>query len=259
MNYFIKNAFRLTVRHFMKWPGNNPMNFGLSLSFLIALSLIPLGSVMADNFVVDKVYHPYVLPFEREFEWRLTSRQNDDGNILMQRISAGHALSERSILELYVVGSRDDNDDFSVASYELELRYMLTEQGQYWADWGLLFELEKQNDRNDWEIKSGILTEKEFGRFSLTTNVTLVYEWGETIKNEFEGEFKMKYRYRWIPEIQPAIEFYAAEDFIGVGPAFMGIRRFDGQKQLKWELGFIAGLNGDNKDHTLRMALEYEF
>ena len=104
-----------------------------------------------------------------------------------------------------------------------------------------------------------MLTEKELGRFSLTTNVMLVYEWGDTVPSEFESEFKMKFRYRWIPEIQPAVEFYAAEDFIGVGPAFMGIKRFDKQKQLKWELAFIAGLNGDSKDHTLRMAMEYEF
>ena len=259
MRNVIESAIQFAMSCAMNKSVKNFIKSGGARSLLIMLSFSPFDTVMADNFVVDKVYHPYVLPFEREFEWRLTSRQNDEGNLLMQRISAGHALSERTILELYVVGSRDENDDFSVASYELELRSMLTEQGQYWADWGVLFELEKQNDRNDWEIKSGILTEKEFGRFSLTTNVTLVYEWGETIKNEFEGEFKMKYRYRWIPEVQPAIEFYAAEDFIGVGPAFIGIRRFDGQKQLKWELGFIAGLNDDNKDHTLRMVLEYEF
>lgn len=86
-----------------------------------------------------------------------------------------------------------------------------------------------------------------------------MYEWGQTVENEWESEFKAKFRYRWIPEVQPGLEVYVAEDFIGVGPAFMGIKRFDRQKQLKWELGFIAGLNGDSKDHTLRMSLEYEF
>lgn len=213
----------------------------------------------ADNFTVDKVYQPYVLPFEREFEWRLTSRQNDNGNVLMQRFSFGHALSEFVILEAYIVGARDENENFGVEGYELELRWMITEQGRYWADWGTLFELEKQHNTNDWEVKAGLLTEKEFGQFSLTTNVTLVYEWGETVPNEWESEFKAKFRYRWLPEVQPGVEVYVAEDFIGVGPAFMGIKRFDRQKQLKWELGFIAGLNGDSKDHTLRMSLEYEF
>ncbi|NVK55799.1 MAG: hypothetical protein HWE26_09300 [Alteromonadaceae bacterium] len=228
--------------------------------YLILLCLLLVsGGARADNFTVDKVYQPYVLPFEREFEWRLTSRQNDDGNILMQRLSFGHALTEYTILETYIVGTRDEYGDFGLQSYELELRTMLTNQGEYWADWGTLFELEKQHNSNDWEVKGGILTEKELGRFSLTTNVMLVYEWGDNVPSEFESELKMKFRYRWIPEIQPAVEFYAAEDFVGVGPAFMGIRRFDGQKQLKWELGFIAGLNGDSKDHTLRMSLEYEF
>ena len=226
---------------------------------LITFLLLFASQVRADNFTVDKVYHPYVLPFEREFEWRLTSRQNDDGNVLMQRFSFGHALSEFLILEAYVVGARDENEDFGVEGYELELRWMMTEQGQYWADWGTLFELEKQHNTDDWEVKAGLLTEKEFGQFSLTTNITVVYEWGETVANEWESEFKAKFRYRWLPEIQPGVEIYVAEDFIGVGPAFMGIKRYDRQKQLKWELGFIAGLNGDSKDHTLRMSLEYEF
>ncbi len=226
---------------------------------LVTFLLLSAGQARADNFTVDKVYHPYVLPFEREFEWSLTSRQNDDGNVLMQRFSFGHALSEFLILEAYVVGARDENEDFGVEGYELELRWMMTEQGQYWADWGTLFELEKQHNTDDWEVKAGLLTEKEFGQFSLTTNISVVYEWGETVANEWESEFKAKFRYRWLPEIQPGVEVYVAEDFIGVGPAFMGIKRYDRQKQLKWELGFIAGLNGDSKDHTLRMSLEYEF
>ena len=225
----------------------------------IALCAVFSSNGYADNFTVDKVYHPYVLPFEREFEWRLTSRQNDDGNVLMQRFSFGHALSEFMILETYLVGARDENEDFGLESYEVELRWMMTEQGRYWADWATLFELEKQHNTDDWEVKAGILTEKEFGQFSLTTNVSLVYEWGQTVENEWESEFKAKFRYRWIPEVQPGLEMYVAEDFIGVGPAFMGIKRFDRQQQLKWELGFIAGLNGDSKDHTLRMSLEYEF
>ncbi len=219
----------------------------------IALCAVFSSNGYADNFTVDKVYHPYVLPFEREFEWRLTSRQNDDGNVLMQRFSFGHALSEFMILETYLVGARDENEDFGLESYEVELRWMMTEQGRYWADWATLFELEKQHNTDDWEVKAGILTEKEFGQFSLTTNVSLVYEWGQTVENEWESEFKAKFRYRWIPEVQPGLEVYVAEDFIGVGPAFMGIKRFDRQKQLKWELGFIAGLNGDSKDHTLRI------
>ena len=230
----------------------------LNCMLILLLGLIS-KQVQADGTSVDKVYHPYVLANEREFEWRFTSRKNDDGNVLSQRIAYGHALSEYFMIEAYIIGERDENDDFGLQAYELEGRWMLTDQGQYWADWGLLFEIEKQHRSDAYEVSTGLLFEKEFDRTSLTLNALLIYEWGKDIQNEFESEFRLKYRYRWLPEFQPAFEIYTGEDYVGMGPAFMGIHRYQGQKQLKWELGFIAGLNGDDKDHTLRFTLEYEF
>jgi hypothetical protein len=213
----------------------------------------------ADGIPVDKVYHPYVLANERELEWRFTSRQSDDGNVLAQRFAYGHAVSEYLTLEAYIVGERDDTGDFGLQAYEIEARWMLTDQGELWADWGLLFEVEKQHKEDIYELTSGLLFEKEFAQTSLTINALLIYEWGKDIQNEFETEFRLKYRYRYLSALQPSIEIYTGEDFVGVGPGFMGVHRYEGQKQLKWELAFIAGLNGDSKDHTLRFALEYEF
>ena len=40
---------------------------------LIGFCLLIPKLAYADGIVVDKVYHPYVLPFERELEWRLLS------------------------------------------------------------------------------------------------------------------------------------------------------------------------------------------
>ncbi|MBL0710673.1 MAG: hypothetical protein JJV99_06650, partial [Colwellia sp.] len=96
-------------------------------------------------------------------------------------------------------------------------------------------------------------------RTSLTLNAFIIYEWGEDILDEMETEFRLKYRYRYIEELQPAIELYSGENYVGIGPAFMGIHRFNGQKQLKWEAAFITGLNSESKDHILRVAIEYEF
>ncbi|MCC2617085.1 hypothetical protein LJ739_12605 [Aestuariibacter halophilus] len=222
------------------------------------LCLLP-ALVRADNFAVDRVYHPYVLPYEREVEWRFTSRQNDDGNILTQRFAFGHWVSEYVTVETYIVAARDNSDDFGLEGAEVEVRWMLTEQGKYWADLGVLFEVEKQHDKDIWEFTTGLLIEKEFGPTSLTTNLMVKYEWGQDIDNEIESELRLQYRYRWQPWLQPAVELYAGEDYVGIGPAFMGVHRYEGQKQLKWEVGFIAGLNGDSKDHSLRFALEYEF
>ncbi|WP_111977664.1 hypothetical protein [Algibacillus agarilyticus] len=214
----------------------------------------------ADGAVVDKVYHPYVLANEQELEWRLMSTKKHDRNVLAQRLGYGHALNERITLEGYIIAERDDQfSDFSWQAVELEVRWMLTEQGQYSADWGLLFELEKDRILNNWELTTGLLFEKEFGITSLTINAFVINEWGSTLKSEMEFESRVKYRYRWRPALQPAIEIYTGEDFIGIGPAGMGIIRFDKQKQLKWELGFITELSQATREHALRFAIEYEF
>jgi len=230
---------------------------------IILTSAFVNGKVSADGVVVDKVYHPYVLPNEREVEWRLISHQkgssSDAFNKLGQRFAYGQAISEHIMLEGYLVGERNELGDFSLSAYEIEMRWMLTEQGQYWSDWGLLFEIEKEHQASNWELTSGLLIEKEFGRTSLTLNAFIIYEWGEDILDEMETEFRLKYRYRYIEELQPAIELYSGENYVGIGPAFMGIHRFNGQKQLKWEAAFITGLNSESKDHILRVAIEYEF
>lgn len=226
---------------------------------LLAVSILGSWCSRADGIVVDKVYHPYVLPNETEFEWRLLSRQTDFGNLLGQRVAFGKSLNERITLEAYLIGEKTATESFGLQAYELELRWMLSEQGELWADWGVLFEIEKSHEHNNWELTSGILFEKEIGNTSLTINAFTVYEWGETIEAELETEFRVKYRYRFMPEIQPAIELYSGEDFVGIGPAFMGIVRIDRQKQLKWEAGFISEISHSGKDHSLRFALEYEF
>jgi hypothetical protein len=227
--------------------------------FVLGFSFCYSAFIFADGVVVDKVYHPYVLPNEREVEWRLLSHQTSNANKLAQRFAYGQSVLDNMMVEFYIVGERDINDNFGLSAYEIETRWMLTEQGEYWADWGMLFEFEKEHNKDIWEVTSGLLFEKEIGRTSLSLNAFLIYEWGHDIKNEMEMEFRAQYRFRWLPQFQPAIELYSGEDYVGIGPAFMGIQRLDGQKQLKWEAGFITGLNGKSKDHILRVAIEFEF
>ena len=215
--------------------------------------------VLADGIVVDKVYHPYVVANEREFEWRLLSSQTDKFNRLAQRLGVGFSISENVAIEAYIIGERDIDRNFGASAFEIEARWMITQQGQYWADWGAVFELERNTLANSYETTVGIITEKEFEKTSLTLNLFLIYEKGANIDAEFETEFRAKYRYRYMAEIQPAIELYAGEDYFGMGPAIMGVHRFKGQEQIKWEAAFISELSNRGKDHSLRMSIEYEF
>jgi hypothetical protein len=124
------------------------MNSIYRASATLVLLVIFIGCSWADGIPVDKVYHPYVLANEQEFEWRFTSRQSDNGNVLAQRFAYGHSVSEYLTLEGYIVGERDETGDFGLQAYEIEARWMITDQGQFWADWGMLFELEKQHKKD---------------------------------------------------------------------------------------------------------------
>lgn len=226
--------------------------------FLLIFALTSL-TAWADGMVVDKVYHPYVTANEREIEWRFMTSQTEDTSLLTQRLGYGHAFREDVAIEIYMIGTRDTQSNFELSGYEIETRWMLTQQGQYWADWGLVAELEKQKAQDNFEASLGLLFEKEFGRTSLTMNAFVIREWGDTVESEWETEFRLQYRYRYQPEIQPSIEIYAGEDFIGIGPGFMGVYRIEGQKQIKWDAGFITEIAHSGKNHTFRFAIEYEF
>ncbi len=228
--------------------------------WLYSLGLVIVSlQALADGMVVDKVYHPYVTANEQEFEWRFMSSQTDNDNVLAQRLGYGQAITENVAVEFYVFGERDEQSNFEVAGYEIESRWMLTQQGQYWADWGAVFEFEKRKALDDYEATAGLIFEKEIGRTSVTMNLFLIREWGETVKSEWETEFRFQYRYRYLPAVQPSFELYSGEDFIGIGPGFMGVYRIDGQEQIKWESGFITEIAHSGKNHTLRFAIEYEF
>jgi hypothetical protein len=238
----------------------NIFNHIVKLLLLLILLLSSLiTKVYAGDAAIDKVYHPYVLPDETEIEWRFLAQNSDSSNALVQRLGYGFSLSENVTMEGYVVGNRDNSDNFGLESYELEVRWMMTEQGEFWADWGTLFTIEKKDALDDWSAKTGVLFEKEFGRTSLTMNFFVIQEWGNDAKKETETDFRLQYRYRWLPQLQPAIEFFSGSDYLGVGPSFMGLQRFADEKQLKWEMGFIFGLSNNSADQALRINIEYEY
>lgn len=235
------------------------MRAALSVS---ALLLIQPVALWADSYVVDKVYHPYVNPLEREFEFRSILLQDDDENLDgsgLYRVAFAHAFAERWRGEFYLIAADRPQESFALAGYELELKWQLTEQGEYFSDWGMLFEFEHERDTDIQELRTSVLTEKEFGILTGTLNLSAVYEWGDAINNEFETELAAQLRYRYAPLFEPAIELYVGQAFSGVGPVALGSARFGAGRKLRWELGVILGVNSTSPDQIWRAMLEYEF
>jgi hypothetical protein len=219
-------------------------------------------SARADGVVIDKIYHPYVQPLEQELEWRAILQNNQPvaaDNLQLHRFAYGHSLGDRWFGEAYVVGQAADNDGFSVTGYELEAMRQLTEQGEFWADWALLFELERTTGIDSWEFSTGVLVEKEWGQWSGTANFFVAEEWGSDIANELDSKLGLQARYRYAPSFEPAIEIYSGENTRGIGPAVMGQIRLGIKRKIHWEAGAIFGLENQSPDQTYRLLLEFEF
>lgn len=238
------------------------MNRAGTLALLLsALGCLP-SALRADGVVIDKIYHPYVQPLEREFEGRAIWQNEQPGrpdDLQLYRFAYGQAIGERWFTELYLVGQRSADESFSIEAYEVEALRQLTEQGEYWADWGLLFELEKERGADAWEFSTGLIAEKEWGRWSGTANLFLMYEWGDDVADETETRLGLQARYRFARSFEPALEFYSGQDTRGIGPAVIGQASLGRGNKLGWEAGVIFGIDSDSPDTTLRLLLEYEF
>lgn len=227
-----------------------------------ALTLPVATTLYADGSSIDKVYHPYVQLLEKEIEYRALYQQDskpDADGRLRHILGYGQALSDRLFAEVYLIGIDQAGDSFSLEAYEAELKWQLTEQGEFDNDWGILFEFERDSSEDIWEASSTLIAAHTWSRWVATINLALIYEWGGDIDNEWETAFSAQLRYRNSERLEPAIEFYQGQDTQAIGPVLTGLWRFGGGRKLYWEFGAILGTNSETADVNWKLTLEYEF
>ena len=241
------------------------------MKFDVRSTLIPIFALMAlllnhpahsDGVVVDKIYHPYIEAMEQEIEWRSVWQDQQPGqenNRVLSRLAYGRSFGDRWFGEAYLVFAESTERSLELEGYELEVRHQLTEQGQYWADWGVIMELEKEDGADIWEFSSGLIVEKELGRWSATANALVIQEWGSDIDDELESTLALQTRYRFKPYLEPALEFHSGQDTRAFGPAMQGNLRLGVRRNLHWEMGLLFGLDSESPDTSIRAGLEYEF
>jgi hypothetical protein len=216
--------------------------------------------VRADGIVVDQIYDPYVQSLETEIELR-SIIQSDDAMEDAQKHSLGfgRSLSDRWALEIYAIGTKTGSESLSVNAFEVEAKWQLTEQGEYAFDWGMLFEVERESDDKIWEASAALISSRDFGRWTGTANLGVVYEWGSGIDNEIETVLRVQARYRLKESFEPAIELHAGQGSKAMGPALAGLLRLSPGRKFRWDAGVFFGLDNDSADQTIKLNLEYEF
>ncbi len=210
---------------------------------------------------IDRIYHPYVEAYKAEIEYRALYK-NDENPVRdgtqFHRLSFSRSLTERFSMEAYLIGKNLPGKSFRIDAYEFEGKLQLTEQGEYWSDWGLLFEIDRDTEINKWETSVGVLWEKEWGKWITATNFFIEYEFGSGVVDEPETALHSQIKYRWSRYVEPAVELYIDEKSFGLGPVFLGSKKI-GVNKLDWELGFIFGLNDKTANQNFRLLLDYEF
>lgn len=206
---------------------------------------------------IDKVYSPQVELGELELEMRGThGLESSDAHEV--KFGLGYGVTQTWFVEGYLIAEKEDGS-FEIEEAELESKFQLSEQGEYWADFGALVELEKELEHDVWEFKAGPIVQKRMGKFVATANVFVEKQFGDDkTEDELEALGAFQVKYRMGPSLEPAVEYYADEYTQAIGPVLLGDNRF-GNSKMKWELGVMFGLNDETEDATLRWQTEFEF
>ena len=226
----------------------------------LAVTFLLSHVAIADGIVIDRIYDPYVQPLETEIEWRTVIQSDDElGDAQKHALGIGRGLSDQWAVEFYAIGIKTEGDSFSVSAYEIEAKWQITEQGEFGADWGMVFEFERENEAEIWEMSANLITSRDFGRWTGTANLGLIYEWGDGVISEFETALRAQARYRLKEAFEPAIELHMGQDTVALGPALTGLSRLSPGKKLRWEAGIFWGLNDQSPDQTVKLNVEFEF
>lgn len=170
--------------------------------------------------------------------------------------------------ELMTEFEQEPGGDLETTEVAWENVIQLTEQGQYWADFGLLAEYAHslEDDGHD-ALELGLLAQKDFDRHEARVN--LIFERDLASGAETEMEYAWQYRYRLDERFEPGVEMYGGLGDWGhmgsfndheqqVGPACFGkLRTASGA--WKYEAAALFALNDHTPDTTLRFMIEYEF
>lgn len=240
------------------------------LALLAASALLVMGGTAH---AAAHVMSPIVEQGEFEFEAKAdrTSDKNDElNNAQSSAISIGYGVNEFWATELETQWKKDPKGSRHYDSTSWENRFQLTPQGKYWLDAGIFAEYEHVVQKDDHDsVTLGLLLQKEFGKNVTTFNFLLGRELGSNGAPGAQIDYRLQTRWRVDPAFEPGIELYGQPGRLGhldpsseqrtrMGPVIVGVLPVGLPGKVKYELGYLRGLNNASEQSTVRALLEYE-
>ena len=240
-----------------------------ALVLLVAVHMLasaPLAHADPDDYVAV----PAVEYGEREIELRIGSASaTEEHRESAASLAFGYGLTPWWFTEIYGKWHRSGATSFD--AIEWENRFQLTEPGQYFADFGLLVEIERPRDRAEgYELRIGPLMQKDFGRVQANLNVLLERDYHASDPEQTELGYQWQLRYRLVPaldfgaqgfgEVGPWNDWAPVREQAHIaGPAIFGKFNAGGRQVLKYDAAVLFKLSSAAPATTLRAQLEYEF
>ncbi len=223
-----------------------------------------------------KVYTPLIETGVLEFEYRGARTFDSDpakNGAEAQKFSLGYGLTDWWFFEVYGAWARDPGGSAHFDGTEWESVFQLTEPGEYWANFGVLAEYERvQNRKADSdEIDFGPLIEHDFGPVTTDLNLIFSRQTGPHITERGVGfGYRLQARWRLLPQFQPGLEAYGDLGPIGIinplpeeqhlfGPVAQGRFTLGSMPgNLQYNFGYLFGLTRESPGGAVKLILEYE-
>ena len=217
-----------------------------------------------------KVYAPYVEKGELELEYRggydIDEDSDKDGS-WKQKVGIGYGVTNNWFTEVYGEFKKSgvSGSDADLTAIEWENRFLLTEPGQYWADFGLLTEIKYNTTGGADKAELKGLIAKDTGDFTHLANVILEREFGEDSSDETEAGLAWSSRYRYKPSFEPGFEIHSGFGSLSDGSSFneekhlLGPVAYGKIGSFKYDAGVLFGASDAAPDATVKVLLEYEW
>ncbi|MEQ1879962.1 MAG: FTR1 family protein [Burkholderiales bacterium] len=220
-----------------------------------------------------KVYSPNVDQGEAEVEYRgYHDMDNDaarDGG-QKHKIGGGYGFTDFWFSEFYAGYENPPNGPMTREAFEWENRFQLTDQGEYFADFGFLIEYENAAHGGTDELKLVPIFEKTFDKWVGTANLIFERQIGSGASSGTVFAYGARAKYLMSPSLQPAVELFGETGRIGhsgdfntqehwIGPALYGSIGLGNKSKIGYSAAFLFGTTSVSSDNRAILRLEYEF
>lgn len=220
-------------------------------------------------FAIDKIYSPVVVKGEMELEYNGNRTFDSDpgkDNAQAHEIELGYTPTDRWQTQAVLELERAPGEETRVSAVAWENVLQFWEQGDKWADAGVLFSYLHglHHDSAD-AVEAKLLLEKQSGKFLHRLNIGGNQEVGSNASGGPDFSAQWSSRYRYSPLFEPGFEIqsdFGQDNVLGhfrnqqhyVGPAAYG----ELIQNIKYEAAFFFGVSDAAARNAARFKLEYE-